>query len=272
MTPTTRVTTSKPLVTHRLYPLLLGLVLPLAAPAEPSADPLNRALEIGQDTQRQLAAAQTEIEQLDDQTQALAADYALLQRQLRQQRDYLRRLRATAASQADKTAAVQQQLSGLDETRDGLGPLLQRMRDSLADLVEADLPFAVDERRRRVQRLTTLLDQLDIKDSEKLRRLFEAYQVETEYGYRLEVTRGPLPPAGGDPDPREVDLIRIGRVALYYLSLDRHEAGIWDPRQRRWQALPVSAVPALEQALRIARKQTAPALLTLPLPSPTDSL
>lgn len=248
----------------RFAPLLLTLaLLPSAAPA----DPLERAIEVGRDTQQQLREAQSEVESLDDQTLALATEYADTLRRLERQRDYLRRLRATADAQDEQVRSLRRQLAGLDDTRERLGPLLARMQATFGKLVAADLPFALDERRARDQRMAALVDDLGSDNAEKLRRLLEAYQVEIDYGYRLEVETGPLP-GSANGAAREVDLVRLGRVALYYLSLDRREAGAWSRGEQRWQVLPNSAIPPLERAVRIARKQQAPALLVLPLPAP----
>ena len=62
-----------------------------------------------------------------------------------------------------------------------------------------------------------------------------------------------------------MDYLRVGRLALYYVSLDRSEAGLWQPATRQWQTLEGDAVDMLDFALRVARKQAPPNLLQLPL-------
>lgn len=93
----------------------------------------------------------------------------------------------------------------------------------------------------------------------------EAYQVEADYGRTIEAYRGDLK----DKDQtRAVDLLRVGRLGLYYLTLDRREAGAWDRKTKAWHILPGEYRHAIEQGLRTARKQATPDLLKLPVPAP----
>jgi len=251
-----------------MYLRVLCLLIPLGlclAPQVWAVNPLDQALDLTRDSHSELAASQSRVERLDDEQQALSAEYIRLQRRINAQRDYLQRLRTRVNAQEQERLDMEAQQRELTITREQLGPLLHRMTDTLAQVIAADLPFSTGERSARQQRLQALLEQIEVSDSEKLRRVFEAYRIEIDYGYRLEAVRGPLG-TGSDPNPREVEFIRLGRVALFYLSLDHREAGFWDHDQGHWQDLPISAVPALKQALRMAHKQAAPELLVLPLP------
>ena len=65
-----------------------------------------------------------------------------------------------------------------------------------------------------------------------------------------------------------VDFLRVGRIALVYQTLDESEAGVWNQEARRWDPLDGSFRSAIRQGLRMARKQSAPDLIRLPLPKP----
>jgi Protein of unknown function (DUF3450) len=108
-----------------------------------------------------------------------------------------------------------------------------------------------------------MMDRSHVDLAEKYRRLLEAYQVEAEYGRTIEAYRGDL-----NGKNQTVDFLRFGRLALYYLTLDRREAGYWDKRSNAWRPLPPEYRSAIEQGVRIARKQAPPDLLKLPVPSP----
>ncbi|ODN66608.1 hypothetical protein A9E74_01671 [Methylophaga muralis] len=101
--------------------------------------------------------------------------------------------------------------------------------------------------------------------AEKFRRIFEAYQVETEYGRTLEAYQGEMET---EDRSRTVDFLRVGRVGLYYLTLDQREAGMWDQDTRSWQQLPRDSIQSVVQGLKVARKQLPPDLLTLPVKTP----
>jgi hypothetical protein len=91
----------------------------------------------------------------------------------------------------------------------------------------------------------------------------EAFQLEQTYGASIESWRGPL-----QLDGRElsVEFLRIGRVALYFQSLDGSASGYWGRSEQRWVALGPEYNRDLAQALRVAQNVTAPQLLSLPLP------
>ena len=64
-----------------------------------------------------------------------------------------------------------------------------------------------------------------------------------------------------------VDFLRLGRVALYYQRLDGSEAGFWNKETNSWETLSSDYRHAIREGLRIARKEAAPDLLTLPVPA-----
>jgi hypothetical protein len=103
----------------------------------------------------------------------------------------------------------------------------------------------------------------DVTDAERYRRIVEAYQIENEFGRTIEAYQGELTLDGAT---RQVDFLRIGRVAFLYQTLDGSETGVWDQKNRAWLDAANSA-SAVRLGLRMARKQTAPDLLKLPLPT-----
>jgi len=54
---------------------------------------------------------------------------------------------------------------------------------------------------------------------------------------------------------------------LYYQRLDGSETGYWSKESSQWQLLDSRYSSAILKGLRIARKEAAPNLLTLPLPA-----
>ena len=95
----------------------------------------------------------------------------------------------------------------------------------------------------------------------------EAFQLEQDYGGKIESWRGPL--LQGDQE-LSVEYLRVGRVALYFQSLDGSASGYWDSASQTWVPLEERYNRGLGQALRVAQNLTAPQLLNLPLPVPGD--
>jgi hypothetical protein len=139
------------------------------------------------------------------------------------------------------------------------------MIDALENFIELDVPFLERERSERLAGLRELVDRADVTDAEKYRRIMEAYQIENEYGRTIEAYRSTIANTGAE---RTVDFLRVGRIALVYLTLEGSEAGAWDQQTKGWVELDASYRNAISQGLRVARKQAAPELIRVPLPAP----
>jgi Protein of unknown function (DUF3450) len=128
-----------------------------------------------------------------------------------------------------------------------------------------DLPFLPEERQQRVKNLREMIVKMDISNAEKFRRIMEAFQIENEYGKTIEAYKANIQLNNVST---AVDFLRLGRVALYYQRLDGSEAGFWNKEKKQWALLPSDYSSAIRQGLRVARKETAPDLLTLPVSAP----
>jgi hypothetical protein len=144
---------------------------------------------------------------------------------------------------------------------------MDRMIAGLDQFVALDVPFLEEERRARIDRLQTILERQDVTVAEKFRRVMEAYQIENEYGRTIEEYKGSLEVDGL---VREVDFLRIGRIALIYQTSDGQRPGVWDQQNGQWVALGSEYRNRIRQGFRVARRQIAPELLILPVPAPED--
>ncbi|TVP87379.1 MAG: DUF3450 domain-containing protein [Pseudomonadaceae bacterium] len=239
---------------------LIGLLL---MPAMLLADTrLQNAQEESEALQRDAAAAQQRIDALDDASREALQRYRDAVLQSRQLRDYNERMTAMVEGQRSELDSLEEQLASIEQTQRAVLPLLHQMVSSLEQFVALDLPFLPEERNTRISQLHSLLDRADVSVAEKYRRVIEAYQIESDYGRTLEAWRGTLE---DDQGHRTVEFLRLGRVMLYYQSLDGREQGYWDADAENWASLPGSYRRALEQGIRIARQQQTPELLRLPL-------
>jgi hypothetical protein len=141
-------------------------------------------------------------------------------------------------------------------------PLILRMLENLEKFVALDVPFLPEERQQRLLKLKAMILKADIKRAEKFRRIIEAYQIENEYGNTIEAYKDEIELEGAKIP---VDILRLGRVGLYYQRLDGAESGHWDKTKKSWQPLSDSYDTKIHKGLAIARKEMAPELLTLPV-------
>jgi hypothetical protein len=111
-----------------------------------------------------------------------------------------------------------------------------------------------------------MMPRADVTISEKYRRILEAYQIELEYGRTLEAYQGRL---GMGADARTVEFVRLGRVSLMYRTIDGSETGYYDAAKKTWVA-DASYKHAVETAIRVAKRDGAAELLTVPVPAPQE--
>ena len=62
-----------------------------------------------------------------------------------------------------------------------------------------------------------------------------------------------------------MEFLRVGRVGLYYQTLDGHQAAYWDAQGRSWLPAKATQCFAVRWALRVVSQQAAPELLELPV-------
>ena len=92
------------------------------------------------------------------------------------------------------------------------------------------------------------------------------YQTEATYG-RTNATYPDTIEIGGAE--RDVNIVRIGRVALMYQSTDRQVTGAWDNNDRQWVELPAGEYrTAVQTAIRVASSLDAPKIIELPVLAP----
>ena len=219
-------------------------------------------LQVQQQYQQDAEQSQQRIEALDDETMSLVASY---NREIERYEDlltYNENLRQLLESQQRERTRIQSELNEVEIVRQEIVPLIVEMVEVLDQFVELDHPMLEEERRSRVQSLRSVIARADVDIAEKYRRVIEAYQIEAEYGQTLEAYEAQALVDGRDIT---VDYLRLGRVALFYLSLDRQQGGIWNTQTQDWEPLPEQYLQDLEFAIRVAREQAPPNLIDLPL-------
>ena len=93
----------------------------------------------------------------------------------------------------------------------------------------------------------------------------DIYTIETEYGNTYEAYADTITIEGSDV---EVDMLRVGRLALYYQTKDGNVSGMWDRASGSFVILPDTNNRYIRTAIRVAAKLVAPELLNIPTPAP----
>jgi hypothetical protein len=248
---------------HRLA--LVAAIVP-AFLAAPAGAQLSEALQAQVQNDQAAARTQQQINEIRDRTQDAAGRYAQAMADADSLERYNEQLDEQVKSQLTEIASVEKQLLDIETTNREVQPLMEQMVETLEQFVNLDVPFFLDERTGRVMGLKSMMSRADVTISEKYRRILEAYQIELEYGRTLDAYEGRL---GTGADARTVEFVRLGRVSLMYRTLDGSETGYWDADKKDW-VIDQSYSEAVEEALRVARKDGAPDLLTVPVPAPQE--
>jgi hypothetical protein len=229
---------------------------------------LERAIEEQIGVDQEARASQERVDQLDDETQRLLAEYRRALADAESYTTYAGQLEAQVQSQRNEMAEMDRQLLEVETTSREVLPLMQRMLDTLEQFVALDVPFLLEERTRRVATLREMMTRADVAISEKYRRIVEAYQVEMDYGRTIEAYEGQL--AGAGADARTVQFLRVGRVTLLYQALDGSETGYWDAGQKGW-VVDDAYAHGFKEGVAVAKKARAPEMLIVPVPAPSES-
>lgn len=239
--------------------VMLGALLPAVSQAQTV---LGQIVSVQQQTVAEARNSQQRVDMLSDEIDEMRQEYRMVSRRVESLTTYNDNLEQMTASQQREQDSLREQLAQIDVTNQEIVPLMVRMLDALERFVGLDMPFLEQERYTRVQELRLMMARADVDTSEKYRRLLEAYQIEVEYGRNIEAYPGELLLDG---EARNVDFLRIGRLALLYQTLDGRMTGYWDKQRGEWHALDDSYRRTVNQGLRIAKRQSAPELIRVPV-------
>ena len=240
-----------------------GILSALVFASAIHAADVKDSLKVVAATNDSAANSQQTIDKLSRETRDLLDEYRKLLDGSEYQAAYTRELQELEEVQQQRLLELREQITQARVTQQRIVPMMRSMADSLEKFVILDLPFHQEDRILAALELKQRLRRPDISVSAKFRILLEAYQLEQDYGGNIEAWRGPLSLDGED---LSVQYLRIGRVALYYQSLDGSTSGYWSTKQQQWLPLDARYNRGIIQALRVAENITAPQLLNLPLP------
>jgi hypothetical protein len=222
-----------------------------AATLQESKNEKLSSIQKSQETQRSINTA-------DDATKQMYEEYKSYLAQLNTQKRYNAQLEELILSQDVEKKTLLQDIDKIEHTHKNIVPLMQNMIESLEKFINLDTPFLKEERLKRVAKLKTNLKRADISVSDKYRQLLEAYVVENDYARTIESYKSKL-------DGKVVEFLRVGRVGLYYQTLDFKESGMWDSQNKKFVVLESQYNKPILNAIKISKKQLTPDLLTLPL-------
>ena len=248
---------------------LAALLLIASASLAHAQEAIDTITKVGEQRIVEGAAAQRQVEQISDQTDSLEGQYRQVNKVVEGLAVYNNLLQKQVDNQLNEIEALADSMNKVALIERQIVPLMMQMIATLGEFVSLDVPFLQAEREQRVERLQAMMERSDVTAAEKFRRIIEAYQIENEYGRTIEAYKGSLK---FNSAQREVNFLRVGRVALLYQTDGGEMTGAWDQAARTWNQLPPELYKQeVSKGLRIARKQIAPDLLVLPISAPVGA-
>ncbi len=212
---------------------------------------------------------QQEINQIADKNDLLLKTYEATLDSVESLEVYNSLLKQQLDNQDIEINQLQESIANATVIERRIIPLLQKMVDSLERFIELDIPFLSNERAKRISTLKSLLVRSDVSASEKTRRVFEAYEIEIDYGRSVEKYTDTVIVDGQIWD---AEILRVGRISLSFVLLGQNAAGYWDHDKKTWSLKNDGSFRRfVNQGLKIAAKETAPQLMTIAVSSNVET-
>lgn len=241
----------------------LGLFCVVAGTA--GAATLNDVFSVTKSMNDEAKRSQAKVDALTEETRNLLNDYKTVLKEIEGLQVYNRQLQKQVDNQNQEMADLTKSIDDVTLIERQVSPFMLRMVDGLEQFVSLDLPFLLNERNNRVANLRATLERADVVVSEKFNQVFRAYQIENEYGRTMESYSETINIGGTE---RKVDILKVGRIVLAYQSLDGEETGVWNKDTKQWEAVSDDFSQSVRNGIKMARKQLAVDLITLPVAGP----
>ena len=218
--------------------------------------------------ERRIRLAQESQERIDNtvkQTRSLEDQYKAVLKEIEGLEVYNTLLQRQVDNQVLQLVDLEASLQQVEVINRQIVPIMTKMIEGLEQFVDLDVPFLLEERTNRIAGLWELMERQDVTVAEKFRKVTEAFQIENDFGRTIEAYKGTLELDGAT---RQVDFLRIGRIALVYQTEDGKISGVWDQESGSWQSLGNEYKNQIKFGLQIARKQVAPDLVLIPVDAP----
>ena len=211
--------------------------------------------------------SQERINEVVEGTRSLADDYRAIMKEVDGLKVYNRLMTAQTNGQQATLDDIALSLDQVDNINRQIFPLMERMIDGLEQSIALEIPFLMEERSKRVSDLQDIMERSDVSVAEKFRKVMEAYQIEMDYGSSSEWYREEL---NVDGAVREYNMLRVGRIGLYFQSDDTNITGWYNADSGQFELLGNEHRNEIRKGMRIARQLIAPELILIPLPAADD--
>ena len=195
---------------------------------------MESVLEVGRDNQQLSAKSQSLIDSTERQTDKIVNEWKAVSKQVEGLKLYNAQKRIQIQAQLDLMDKLDEQLVQVVVMQRQIPPLAQKMLDSLESFISLDTPFRKEERQNRIDLVRSSLAKPKVTASEQVRQVLEAYNIEAEYGRKIDAYKDSIMIDG---ELREGNILRVGRLAMVFQTADETQTHAWDNSTRSWVEL-----------------------------------
>ena len=222
-------------------------------------------LDIDEQRQNSEQVTQTKIDLMDDDTSLIVNEYKTVSKQIEGLRVYNAQMRKQIERQEERLKEIDKTMKEAQVMQRQVPPFTRRMLAGIEKSIELDMPFHLAERKERIAFAKAAIDNPTVSPAEGLRQVLETFNVEMEYGRKLDNYKDTIEIEG---QQREVNVLRVGRLALVYQSSDESLTGAWDNNTDEWVPLDNSYRNPTRKGLKIANRLATVDMLELPIQNP----
>jgi hypothetical protein len=222
---------------------------------------LEEALRTAKSSTAASAASQARVETNDDDADSMLREYRAVLQQIDNIQLFVDKQDIYLKSQAKEITSLNNQLGNVENIKRGMVPMMLRMTAAIEDSVNSDMPFLLNERQARLERLKAVLANPEVSPAEQYRQVLNTYKIEVSYGQGLASYEGAHPLKDG----MKVDYLRYGRLALVYMTKDESDIGYYDLASKSWKQVPGNQSLSVRQAIRVANEEAAPEVVMAPM-------
>ena len=224
-----------------------------------SSSDMESVLEIGRDNQILSAQSQDKIDLTERQTDKIVNEWKAVSKQVEGLKLYNEQKRIQIKAQLELMDKLDEQLVQVVVMQRQIPPLAQRMLESLESFINLDTPFRIEERTNRIDLVRSSLAKPKVTASEQVRQVLEAYNIEAEYGRKIDTYESTL------TDGTVVNILVVGRIGMFYQTKDEQSSGRWNNDTNSWDELPGSYRKPIRDGIRMAKKLAPTAMLMMPV-------
>jgi hypothetical protein len=224
-----------------------------------SSSDMESVLDIGRDNQILSAQSQDKIDLTERQTDKIVNEWKAVSKQVEGLKLYNEQKRIQIKAQLELMDRLDEQLVQVVVMQRQIPPLAQRMLESLESFINLDTPFRIEERTNRIDLVRSSLAKPKVTASEQVRQVLEAYNIEAEYGRKIDTYESTL------TDGTVVNILVVGRIGMFYQTKDEQSSGRWNNDTNSWDELPGSYRKPIRDGIRMAKKLAPTDMLMMPV-------